>query len=121
MSSNEAVATIISLTVFMTATILGVIYFLVGRLESRIDHFDGRFGQLDGRFGRLESRIDHFEGRFGELEGRFDRRFGDLEGRFGHLEGRFVDLDRRIDSRFSGVEGAIQALREDVAVLKATG
>jgi hypothetical protein len=99
MSSNEAVATIISLTVFMTATILAVIYFLVGRIESRIDHFEGRFGEIDGRFSQLEDR--------------FDRRFGDLEG-------RFVDLDHRIDSRFSGVEGAIQALREDVAVLKAT-
>lgn len=70
MSSATFITTVISISAFMLASVLGVAYFMANVLGSRID-------DLGGRMARVEGRLDH-------------------------------------------VEVVMQALREDVAVLKAT-
>lgn len=54
MSGSVFITTVISMSAFMLASVLGVAYFMSNVLGDRIS-------DLGGRIARVESRLDHLE------------------------------------------------------------
>jgi hypothetical protein len=57
MSNAAFITTIIAVSAFMLAAVLGVAYFVTTQLGSRIDDLGGRMDHFDGRFGHLEEVV----------------------------------------------------------------
>jgi len=80
----------------------------LARLAARLDKFaettNERFDQTDGRLDAMDRRFDGMDQRLDKVEHRLD----EVEGRLGGVEGRLET-----------VESGLNALRNDVAPLKA--
>jgi len=115
----ETVATVLSVLVPTLSSIAYTSYRTgkrFGAIEEKLRQFDGRFKEVDGRFGELKAYVD---GRFDELrkyvDVKFDglkvyvdERFKEVDGRFGELkayvDGRFDELRKYVDVKFDGLK-----------------
>jgi len=89
----------------------------LGKLGSRFDAMEPRFGGLESRFDAMESRFDGLESRFDAMEPRFDS----LESRFDSLESRFDTVDSGLEARFAEsrrhTDVLFESLRDDIRML----
>lgn len=87
----------------------------LARLAARLDKFaettNERFDRTDGRLDAMDRRFDGIDGRLDGMEQRLDK----VEHRLDGVEGRLG----RVEGRLETVESGLNALRNDVAPLKA--
>lgn len=87
----------------------------LARLAARLDRFaettNERFDQTDGRLDAMDRRFDGIDGRLDGMEQRLDK----VEHRLDEVEGRLGGVEGRLET----VESGLNALRNDVAPLKA--
>jgi tetrahydromethanopterin S-methyltransferase subunit G len=143
----ETVAAVLSVLVPTLSSIAYTSYRTgkrFGAIEEKLRQFDGRFKEVDGRFGELKAYVDgrfdelrkyvdvKFDGlkayvdeKFKEVDGRFnelrryvDGRFEEVDGRFGELkgyvDGRLEELRKYVDGRFEEVNGRLEGLGERI-------
>ena len=143
----ETVAAVLSVLVPTLSSIAYTSYRTgrrFGAIEEKLRQFDGRFKEVDGRFGELKAYVDgrfdelrkyvdvKFDGlkayvdeKFKEVDGRFnelrryvDGRFEEVDGRFGELkgyvDGRLEELRKYVDGRFEEVDGRLEGLGERI-------
>lgn len=87
----------------------------LARLAARLDRFAETTNE---RFDRTDERLDGMDRRFDGINGRLDgmdRRLDKVEHRLDGVEGRLG----RVEGRLETVESGLNALRNDVAPLKA--
>lgn len=88
------------------------------QIDERLNAMDRRFDGIDGRLDGMDQRLDSVEQRLDKVEHRLDGvegRLGRVEGRLGKVEGRLGGVEGRLET----VESGLNALRNDVAPLKA--
>lgn len=81
------------------------------QIDERLNAMDRRFDGIDGRLDGMDQRLDHMDQRLDKVEHRLDG----VEGRLGRVEGRLGGVEGRLET----VESGLNALRNDVAPLKA--
>ena len=94
----------------------------LARLAARLDKFaettNERFDQTDGRLDAMDRRFDGIDGRLDGMDQRLDgmdQRLDKVEHRLDEVEGRLGGVEGRLET----VESGLNALRNDVAPLKA--
>ena len=94
----------------------------LARLAARLDRFaettNERFDQTDGRLDAMDRRFDGIDGRLNGMDQRLDgmdQRLDKVEHRLDEVEGRLGGVEGRLET----VESGLNALRNDVAPLKA--
>ena len=94
----------------------------LARLAARLDRFaettNERFDQTDGRLDAMDRRFDGIDGRLDGMDQRLDgmeQRLDKVEHRLDGVEGRLGGVEGRLET----VESGLNALRNDVAPLKA--
>ena len=87
----------------------------LARLAARLDKFaettNERFDQTDGRLDAMDRRFDGMDQRLDGMDQRLDK----VEHRLDEVEGRLGGVEGRLET----VESGLNALRNDVAPLKA--
>ena len=87
----------------------------LARLAARLDKFaettNERFDQTDGRLDGMDQRLDGMDQRLDGMDQRLDK----VEHRLDEVEGRLGGVEGRLET----VESGLNALRNDVAPLKA--
>ena len=101
----------------------------LARLAARLDRFaettNERFDQTDGRLDAMDRRFDGIDGRLDGIDGRLDgmdQRLDGMDQRLDKVEHRLDEVEGRlggVEGRLETVESGLNALRNDVAPLKA--
>jgi hypothetical protein len=114
----ETVAAVLSVLVPTLSSIAYTSYRTgrrFGAIEEKLRQFDGRFKEVDGRFGELKAYVD---GRFDELRKYVDVKFDGLKAyvdeKFKEVDGRFNELRKYVDGRFEEVNGRLEGLGERI-------
>ncbi|MDI6824241.1 MAG: hypothetical protein QME93_06465 [Bacillota bacterium] len=94
-----------------------------GRLEGRMEAFEGRMDRFEQRLEAFEGRMDRFEQRLEAFEGRMDRfeqRLEALEQRMGGFEQRLHEIERetsRLGVLLESVQQQVRLVAEGHGIL----
>lgn len=108
MEALPLIATAIGLFLSMSATPLGGVKWMLGRVEQR----------TDARFSRVDARFDRMDARFDRMEAHTVDRFATVGDSLMEVKLGLARLETRTDERFSAVGHSLGEVKVALARLE---